>query len=155
MTTAPPPNTHLFHATYADGEVYAQGHLDQSLQSEDKNAYYDIVWNPIKPLPELRAFHLVARGEAKLAPTQPSIAGVDLMTGAFEMDGRVFFIHREQLTSPLELVYHRVMEATITQDAQGGPPTTTHALSGYILGWKASAMLETGEIVEIERTVRI
>lgn len=72
------PNKYLFEATYKDGIVYSQGADDTSLFVTGKNAFYDILYEPHKPIEELVEFSLKGDGHTY---------SVNLRDGHFEIDG--------------------------------------------------------------------
>lgn len=126
-------NFYYFTAYYDDGTQYEQGADDLSIQETGKNAYYDVFYNPIKPLESLRQFSLLpANGEGP-------VFSVNLGDGHFEVGGISFFpypAHREKY-SDLRLIYYRVNEASIT--LQGGEKIGEGLkVLGYVIGFQAN-----------------
>src|SRR5438128_7294532 len=125
------PNTYLFTAYYDDGEEYIQGTDDISTEVEDKNAFYDIWYNPIKPLTSLFAFRLT-----EIAADDPQTFAVNLRTGIFEINGYAFYQHgHNEALKDFQLIYYRVPapRLKVTIDAVTGEQT--HEDDGYSLGY--------------------
>lgn len=122
------PNTYLFTAYYDDGTQYEQGVDDASMQEAGKNAFYDIHYKPIKPESSLNSFRLTEiDGTGTIA--------VCLRSGAFEINGNVFFQHHEPLKD-FRLIYFRVPSIHRTINKAG--ECTDSASLGYILGWQTN-----------------
>jgi hypothetical protein len=120
-------HTHLFVAEYKDGEQYEQGQLDQSLQDENKNAFYDIFYQPIKPLADLIRFSLIGKYHKYT---------VDLTDGHFEIDGVPFKQHEEDFLTDFRLIYFRRHQVdTVVGGEQDGQVTDSFE---YHLGWQAT-----------------
>lgn len=123
-------NTHLFIATFEDGQQIFQNADDQSELEPDRNCYFDVLERQ-KTVP-LRCF--VLRG--------PKHAyGVDLWDGHFEIDGIPFFQHRPDLSRPelesgetFRLVYTRTVQHHKHIGSDDGSITSN--ISGYSLGWE-------------------
>lgn len=73
----------LFEASYKDGTIYTQGAEDSSLFVKDKNAFFDIFYQPFKPLEELVEFKLLN------TETQDTYS-VNLKSGMFSVNGLRF-----------------------------------------------------------------
>jgi hypothetical protein len=118
------PHKYLFVAQYKDGEQYEQGAGDQSLQDETKNAFYDILYSPIKPLADLIKFSLIGEGHSYT---------VDLTDGHFEIDGVPFFQHDEKHLVDFRLIFFRrhFHHATLGGEEIG------HDIE-YHLGWQTT-----------------
>lgn len=138
------PNTFHFTAYYDDGEQYEQDFLDRSMQNPEKNAFFDIHYQPIKPIESLYAFRLTAVDGALIPEDCPRTIAVNLRTGQFEADGKVFDLYHGAIDGegPLNdtrLLFFRVPEPQITMrvDGKGEVKEEGYTL-GYILGWQAN-----------------
>ena len=121
------PHTHLFIAEYKDGKQYEQGDLDQSLQDENKNAFYDIFYKPIKPLEDLIRFSLSGNDHTYT---------VDLRDGHFEIDGVPFKQHEEDFLIDFRLIYfRRHLVHTVIGGEKHGQQTREFE---YHLGWQTT-----------------
>lgn len=148
------PNTYLFTAYYDLGNdevgTYEQGALDRSTQNDKKNAFFDIQYEPVMPLEQLYAFRLTrAEGAVGVPDDAPQTIAVNLRTGLFEVDGRVFSLQHELIDEcvPIEyrLLYYRnpAPFQTISKDPA---VATVHGYSiGYVLGWQATVKIKGKE----------
>lgn len=137
------PNTYLFTAYYEDGEQYEQGSLDQSCQTEGKNAFFDIFYQPLKPLEDLYSFRLTAIEGAEIPENCPQTIAVNLRTGEFEADGRIFSLYHPAMDGDgplhdMRLIYFRVPEPRISMKVSDGEVKEEGYSLGYILGWQAN-----------------
>jgi hypothetical protein len=141
-------NTHYFKAIYKpEGDQipeYVQGEDDRSLFVKDKNAFYDVFYNPWKPLELLQRFELWP------ASGQGSIYAVDLTDGHFEINGVPFFQHNTVkpdkngndtalVLRNFRLIYRRIVNAHATVRTDSKRMTVESLeLAGYILGFQAN-----------------
>lgn len=138
-------NYYYFVAQYSDGEEYQQGADDVSIQLPDKNAFYDIWYNPVKPLEDLVRFALLPADGHSLP-----VFAVNLKAMCFEAAGAAFYPYNTikqypngrqaslRLTDP-RLIYFRINEATATINLENGSHSGgTLKVVGYILGFQAN-----------------
>ena len=118
------PHKYLFRADYKDGESYEQGSEDKSLQKEDKNAFFDIFYQPIKPLTDLLRFNLIGEGH---------IYTVDLTDGHFEIDGIPFHLNDEDSLKDFRLVFFKRHFHHTTVGGKG----MGHDIH-YFIGWQTT-----------------
>lgn len=114
---------YLFEARYSDGNSYLQGADDISLQREDKNAFYDVFYAPIKPLEELESFILIGDSHTYL---------VSLIDGHFEVDGIPFRQH-EIAATEFRLIFYK----THRHDFNQGGDEIGHTCT-YVIGWQTT-----------------
>jgi hypothetical protein len=123
---------------------YCQGADDQSLQGPAKNAYYDVFYNPWKPLSSLKRFEL------RPADGEGPVFAVDMTDGHFEVDEVPFFQHNtvkqdketgNQAAIALrnfELIYARITNVHATTDPVNRQLIPTGMeVAGYIIGFRA------------------
>ena len=139
-------NYYYFIAEYTDGTQYEQGADDLSMQRSDKNSFYDIFYNPIKPLDTMIRFRLVPADPA----SGLSEFAVNLMGMHFEAGGGAFYPYdtvkryQDGKESPLvlsnpRLIYTRIMEATATvNDKLERIGDSTLQCVGYKIGFQAN-----------------
>lgn len=87
-----------FEADFKDGTTYQQGSKDVSIDTEGKNAFYDI----LQRQEDLLRFHVV-HGDIRYT--------VDLEDGHYEVNGNAFTIHDQNYTpaGTLKLIYFKEM----------------------------------------------
>lgn len=143
------PNTFLFTAYYTTDvpgqvEQYDQGREDKSLTTDGKNAFFDIMYGPVRPIERLFAFRLTAIDGVALPEGSPRTIAVNLQTGMFEVDGLSFFQHKtatEQYRE-FQLIYfrHITIDREITYEKASGETvgTVDKGRVGYVLGWQSN-----------------
>lgn len=77
------PLKFLFEAVYKDGTIYTQGAEDSSLFVEGKNAFFDIYYQPFKPLEDLVEFRVTG------TETNNTFS-VNVQDGSFAVNGLRF-----------------------------------------------------------------
>jgi hypothetical protein len=134
---------YFFTAFYIDGTQYDQGRDDISVRDPQRSAYYDIApadgSEPFKDVP-LLAFRLMAAPEYETDETVPRVVMVDLLTGAFQVDGKVFFHHAGDVRD-FQPIYFRVVNQhrnmTIqTTDGEVLETKDTQEIAAYGIGWR-------------------
>lgn len=135
------PNSYLFTAYFADGTEYVQGVDDVSIQDATKNAFYDIGIMPIK---EVVGFSISAISHED---GRPSVVGVDLRNGEFNIDGvSVFLHHNGEAFHKREVYFARdIQQHRVVAVSSGEVQQDFHSLH-YLIGWKSGS---------IERFVRV
>lgn len=127
------PHKYLFIAEYSDGEQYEQGFEDKSLQEEDKNAFFDILYRPIKPIETLVRFSLI---DSDTKSFKRHVYTVDLRDGHFEVDGVAFRLHEEDFLKDFRLIFfRRHFHHTVIGGEQKGQES--HEVQCH-LGWQTS-----------------
>jgi len=140
-------NTHYFKAIYVEGDqefTYDQGEDDRSAFVEGKNAFYDIFYNPWKPLEFLKRF------EIHPAVGDGAWYAVDLTDGHFEINGVPFFQHNTVkpdkngnqvglILRDFRLIYARIVNAhaTVCNDSREMTDCQME-VAGYIIGFQAN-----------------
>lgn len=140
------PNSYLFTAYYdLDGKVIElnQTPEDKSVQDPEKNAFFDVLYQPYFPLDQLFAFRLTAIEGTDVREGSPFTIAVNLRTGEFEIDGKVMRLDHELLDQGVitdrSLLYYRNpapfqrLETNTKTGEQWGFEGYT---LGYLLGWK-------------------
>ena len=150
------PNTHLFTAYYDDGTAYVQGFDDKSIQDEDRNALYDVLFKPIKPIESLIAFQITVMATAMIPDNAPQSIAVDLRTGLFSVDGVVFSLHNslgaldDATPREFRLIFYR--NPSVSQTRQNGNVVGQHYSLGYVLGWQ-STIVKNGKKRNIQKFI--
>jgi hypothetical protein len=119
---------YLFTAHYNDGASIVQNQQDRSMQRDDKNAFFDVKYEPLYPLETLSSFELRGSGHTYT---------VDLRDGRFLVDGKE--VSPPDTLGRRELIYFR-RNAIAPQDPSQRIQSVWH------LGWR---------IGEIENVMRI
>lgn len=128
---------YLFEAKYKDGIVYTQRANDSSLFVDGKNAFFDIFYQPWKPLSELVTFTLKGEGNEYM---------VNLVDGRFTVNGAPMQVN-DDLPVPAEF---RVMRRLIYFKRHrhhfnsGDMKQTGHEIA-FMLGWQATIPVPDGK----------
>lgn len=150
---------YLFEAEFEDGSIFEQPLDNRHPEKYDESATY----NP-------SAFTYVQENEDKIVKF--SLVGdghrysVDLITGAFSVDGNEFYIH-DQFDYPenndLQLIYFREtvkqFDQTHTVQEDGSVSSeeseTRHFVNRFFIGWKYYKPGKDGNDVKVERTLAV
>ncbi len=117
--------TYFFIADFDDGTSYSQGKDDASIDTEGKNAFYDI----LQRMEKVIRFSL-HNGQ--------HIYTVDLRDGHFEVDGLSFQVH-DQFFVPekkLELIYFKEVRIEVDVNQKEEVQAQRHYVNRYFIGWK-------------------
>lgn len=127
MKTQPEPFQYRFVAVYRDGTSYEQTADDVSVSDPTKSAYFDVKQDKIVN------FYLIKEDDSV-------VAGVDLQTGLFSINGHDFWAAPSGFVkvNPLRLVYFRETRVEVTMDGNidGKVLGTKHYVSRYFIGWE-------------------
>lgn len=137
-----PTNTYHFKAEYLDGTIYEQGADDISVQDPEKNAFYDIFYQPIRPLDQLAMFHLIS-------PDGLPEFSVSFIDGHFRVGGVAYFPYermkdgKDIVLSNYRLIYRAMRSAETTVKFthgkdQGEVTGANISTAGYIVGYQAN-----------------
>lgn len=117
-----------FEADFKDGTTYTQGDDDASIDTEGKNAFYDI----LQRMDDVLVFRIV--------DDNGSVASVDLSTGGFTINNVSFTAHDQfyQPEAPMKLIYFKEMHQKFTPDENGGMTHLGGYVNRYFIGWETT-----------------
>lgn len=129
-------HTH-FEADFSDGTTYIQGIKDESIDTEGKNAFFDI----LQRMDQVIRFHIIKDTGDRYT--------VDLRDGHFEINGCPFDAHEQYFDTrgkTLQLIYFKEMRrddtvtGTVQEDLSIKQATTPGVpyVNRYFIGWQTN-----------------